>query len=277
MNFTYLKYFMDTVNEGSVQSAAALNFVSQPAISQGIKRLETDLEIDLLNHKRNSIDVTKDGKAVFNEARELFSSIRKYQNEVNKIKNKISGELNIGISNSLVPICLSPALSQFTKDYPEVEVKVRLGKTSTQTELLEDGDIDFGITIKNESLKAYETQVLKKGKFFLYYKQQAPKNLLITETRPETKELMRSLRANRDFPFEKVLEIESWTTIKELICAGYGYGLIPDFLINPKEAKEFELKKKKLDSIPYEIVSFNKAGADLLLQNKYLSICNNKS
>ncbi|MDA8792639.1 LysR family transcriptional regulator [Bacteriovoracaceae bacterium] len=257
MNLTYLKYFIDTVNECSIQKAAKLNFVSQPAVSQGIKKLENELELDLLNHQRNSVNITKDGKALLKAALPLFQSIKNYKTEVYKIKNHEIGELTIGISNSLVSYVLSSALKKFSKAFPGVEVNIKVGKTNDQVGMLQKGEIDVGITINNESVDQFYIKTISKGRFILVGNSSSQDRLIMTEDRPETILFRKSLVKNRKIIFDSEIQVESWSTILDLVETGYGYGLLPDFMIKNTKLNNIS-EKRKLQRPSYEIVYFAK-------------------
>ncbi|MFK8137039.1 MAG: LysR family transcriptional regulator [Bdellovibrionales bacterium] len=262
MNFTNLKYFVDTVKQGSVQASAKLNYVSQPAVSQGIKRLETELDIKLLKHKRNSLIVTNEGHSVFKEACELFFHIRTYEQSIDLIKGTRKSQINIGISNSLVANCLANTLKTFNATYPTTEVKIHLGTTKQQIDKMSQNEIDVGITIFNYELEGYQTETVGKGRLLLYHIEGAQKNLLTTASRPETESLLDFLDKKdiKNTFFRRKIQIQSWTTIKELVLSGYGYGLIPDFMISQTEMDNFKIKPKRILPLQYKIVSFWKPG-----------------
>jgi DNA-binding transcriptional LysR family regulator len=255
MNFTNLKYFIDTATEGSIQKAAKINFVSQPAVSQGIKKLEN--ELDLLRHQRNSINLTKNGQALLKISSPLFQSISKYELELGKLQNRETGKLTIGISNSLVSLILSSALRKFSKKYPKVDLKIKVGKTNDQVSMLEKGKIDLGITINNGTLDKYHSRVIHQGHFYLVGRANSQNRLIMTEDRPETIAIRDSILKNKNLGIENETRVESWSTILDLVKAGHGYGLLPDFIIKKEKLHNIS-KDLKLPRPPYKIVYFTK-------------------
>lgn len=254
MNIANLKYFYDVATLRSMIAAAKKNHVSQPAISQGIKKLEMELDLVLLKHKRNSIELTKEGELVIKKAKPLFDAISTFENDVLKIKSKAKKKIVIGISNSLIPIILNPILDKKGMEFSDLEIDIKLVKTNDQIDLLEKGLIDFGITIDNELLENYSKKCLKKGYFILKGKEQCAKRLLITEKRPETVMLKNILPENK---FNQEMIIESWGSIESLVRSSYGIGLLPDFLANDKEFIDYN-KKWKIKKSAYKIVLFSK-------------------
>lgn len=267
MNFTSLKYFIDTAKHGSTKVASELNHVSQPAISQGIKRLESDLSLKLLNHKRNSIHLTAEGKAIVTAAGALFRSITSFNKEVEAIQNGDKGKVSIGVSNSLVPIILTPVLKVFSKLHPQIDVKLKIGRTSEQTKLMEDGEIDIGITINDGSLGGYKTKKLKNGKFVLIGRQNGFERILLTKERPETVLFKRSYDSIGTY-----VEIDSWSTIVSLAKTGYGKGLAPDFLVPSEKGLIIFSDVKKIKMPTYEVVSFRGSSPLNIAQQKFTKV-----
>lgn len=234
MNINYLKYFVDTANERSTGKAAKLNFVSQPAVSQGIKKLEEQLNLDLLVHKRNSIELTHAGFYVLKHSGEVFSSIKSFENKISNYQNEVSGQLRIAVSTSIAKHFLLKKLNIFTKKYPKVDVSIIFGKTSEQINLVNLNKADFGITILDSVTKEMDITTLKNGHFILTGTKKAQDRLLMTESRIETNALLNKINSKKKESFFKDghVQVQSWSAIKELVSANFGYGLIPDFLID---------------------------------------------
>ena len=65
MNLTQLRYFIDTVEAGSMTQAAQNNFISQSAISKTIKQLEVELDVKLFDRNGKKLALTKQGKVFY--------------------------------------------------------------------------------------------------------------------------------------------------------------------------------------------------------------------
>ena len=248
------------------------NCVSQPAISQGIKRLEGELGINLLNHKRNSVEFTSDAKGVLKYATDLFYAIELFETQIEKVRGGHSGQVRIGISNSLVSYVLAPLIKKLNKRYPEIEPIIKIGKTSDQVSLLERGQIDIGITINNNELDKYHLKSISKGRFILCGSKNAPSRLLTTGPRPEVIDLKKQI-VEKSFSSE--VEIESWSTIYSLVNSGYGIGLLPDFMIRGDKSLMNYNNIFNYRSIEYDIISFSKSkllGANYKIIDDMLNI-----
>ena len=75
-NLIYLKYFIDAAESNSVSESAKKNFVTQSCVSQGIKKLEQTLKVDLTMHLRNRFKLTEEGKIIFIKGKQVFKSLK---------------------------------------------------------------------------------------------------------------------------------------------------------------------------------------------------------
>lgn len=261
MNFSNLKYFCDVVAQGSLKVAAEINFVSQPAISQGIKKLEQDTGLGLLDHRRNTVAITAEGKALYKVAQDLFQAIHNYQVDLSHMKGGGLGALSVAVSSSLVPVVLTSAIRKFEKKYPKILLSIKVAKTSEQLEMMNSGAIDLGICIDDGSLGIYPKSVLRKGHFSLVGVKGCPDRLLLTEARPETLFIKDSLLKQGKAIQE--MKIESWSSIYQLVKNGFGRGLLPDFMFSKKEFQNYS-EQLKLKKAAYEIIAFTNRRASKL-------------
>lgn len=247
ININFLKYFHDVAISGSVSAAAKLNFVSQPAISQGIKKLEESLDFSLMLHKRNNISLTAEGQVVFENAKLVFAGIKDFEDKLSYINENVVGKIRIGTSHTLGKKFLPSFLKSFTSKYPDVDVQIILGKTNDLKRLIENKEIDFALTIDNGELGSLKLYNIYNGQFVLYGKKRNDNKLLITETRPEVMALENSsFYKNQLLNVDRMI-IESWEIIFEFCESALGIGLIPDFMIPDK--------RRILSKIyPYKIV-----------------------
>ena len=72
-NIHFLKYFYSAGKHLSMSKAAAENFVTQSAISQGIHKLELELGIQLISSRKNKLELTSDGELLLDKCENIFS------------------------------------------------------------------------------------------------------------------------------------------------------------------------------------------------------------
>lgn len=235
-NLQHLKYFYDTIRLGGVSQAALENHVSQSAVSQGIAKLETCLNKQLLIHRRNRIQITDIGRSVFNQAGSVFQAVQHLQASIKTPEGEYSGQIVVGCTHSLAQSVLISAINQLATEAPKAQLKLRFGHAALIKQWIGEGSIDFGIALDNEDLSAFETTLLHRGRFDLFRDATKPLTGLITEAiftepRPEVHNVKRAYLEKYGIELRTAMEVSSWETIATLVYESPRVGFIPDYLL----------------------------------------------
>lgn len=166
MNLTIaqLKYALSLEKTGSLTRAAEACFITQPAMSMQLKKLEDELGIQLFDRNKQPIKATPAGEEVLNYARQIIGSLTQLEDSLLHYKDNIEGRLRIGIIPTLAPYLLPYFIGSFTKKYSKLQVSIVELKTQQIIDQLQSNDLDVGILvtpIKEPYIKAmplfYET------------------------------------------------------------------------------------------------------------------------
>ena len=98
--------------------------ISQPAISQSIKKLEEQLDGTLFIRSNKGMELTSEGKMFYDYVKGALELINNAENEFTSFKDLSKGEVKIGASTTLTKIILMNALKNFHKDYPNIEINI---------------------------------------------------------------------------------------------------------------------------------------------------------
>lgn len=134
----------------SFSRAAADLSVTQSAISQSIKNLETKIEVKLFKRSGKQVVLTPEGEKLHALALSYLNQLRDTLEEINHEKNEMSGKIRIGTLTGIGKSWLAPELLEFAKEFPELKVSVTLG---FQEELVKDFEamrLDFLILPEDE-------------------------------------------------------------------------------------------------------------------------------
>lgn len=145
--------FLAAAESGSLSDAAAKLYISQPAISKAIKRLETELDCVLFHRSSRGVQLTDEGRLLYNHISQAFAGISSGENLLRARKSLGIGRIRFGASNTLCKYLLLPHLKQYVHDNPHVNISIDCQSSSHTLKLLDSHDIDIGLTASPDSQK----------------------------------------------------------------------------------------------------------------------------
>lgn len=144
-NLELYKTFYYVAKAGSITAAAQQLSLSQPAVSQSMKLLESQLNVSLFQRTAKGIRLTKEGEILFPYAESCCESIRQGEQKLKELMNLDLGEIRIGASDMTLKYYLLPYLEQFHRQYPKIKVVVSNSPTPETLTALSENRIDLGI------------------------------------------------------------------------------------------------------------------------------------
>jgi len=142
------RIFFEVAKAGSISKAAKLLYISQPAISKSILRLEENLEIALFTRTSKGVSLTPEGQIFYEYLQNAFSAIEAGEIHLAKIKQFNIGKITIGTSNTLCKYILLPYLNKFMKENPHTMVSIFTQSSDKTSLLLSENKIDIGLVAK---------------------------------------------------------------------------------------------------------------------------------
>lgn len=145
INLDLYKVFCYVVRTGSISKASQELFISQPAVSQSIKQLESKLGGQLFIRTPKGVTLTPEGEVLHKYIEQGYNMILQAENKFSEAINLDAGEIRIGASDMTLKYFLLPHLEEFHKRYPKVRIKVTNGPSPETIASLKNGLIDFGV------------------------------------------------------------------------------------------------------------------------------------
>ena len=257
MNLYNLKIFADTARLGSMTKASELNTLSRPAVSQAIKKLESEIGVELLVHRRRFVELTHAGRTLLMKSEALFSEVENIALLLRQGKGPLIRDFKIGSSRTLATFNLTRVLEQLGDEYPHVSMQVQMANSNALVRKLESREIDIAFFIGDDSVEGSKQSVIGRGHFALVKPKAAKHELVkyaITEKRPETDRLRTLFERSQGRSLPVFAEIHSWDAIWHAVNEGICGGLIPDFLFASKPAANNSAYTVILPKVfPYEI------------------------
>lgn len=141
-----MKIFLTAAETGSFSEAGRRLQLSQPAISQQIRALETRLDIQLFHRAGRHIQLTEMGQTLIPLARNLVNHASDVQDTIQALKGDVVGMLKLACSTSAGKYILPKLIAGFIDRYPAVQVVCRVGTRGSALEMLVKGEAQIAIT-----------------------------------------------------------------------------------------------------------------------------------
>jgi LysR family transcriptional regulator, transcriptional activator of the cysJI operon len=139
------KVFCDLIETNSFSKAAALNQLTQSAVSQQVRNLETRLGCKLVERAGRSISLSPEGEAFLRACRAILRTWTDLEGELCGLRDEVAGKLRIASIFSIGLHELPPRLKRFQQEFPSVEVHVEYRRSPQVYELVERGEADLGL------------------------------------------------------------------------------------------------------------------------------------
>jgi len=143
MEIRQLRYFLSTVHLGSVGGAAAAHFVTQPAVSLQIRKLEEELGQKLFDRRGRRLFPTEAGSALVARAEDVIRSLDALETELHGLKQLERGTLRVGNTDAASVYVLPPVYRSFHSRYPGLRIEITVGDTRHLLAALSAGRIEL--------------------------------------------------------------------------------------------------------------------------------------
>ena len=242
INFEYYKIFYLVAKSKSFTKAADKLFVSQPAVTQNIKKLEDELGRKLFYRTSKGIELTEEGKNLFNYLENSIEILNNAEEKFRQYANMETGTIKIRTGSTNAKTVLYEPLKEFMKKYPKMNVELSQGSHKESVKMLNNGEIDMVILNLPYDVELHNIEMIsfieKEYVFVMSKKYKEQKNVvinklsdlnkydLITSTRETTyrKVLEQHLPENEKLNITYQIMMESYK--KELVLANLGIAFI---------------------------------------------------
>src|SRR5688572_4214579 len=145
MDFDQLRLFVDLVREQSFTKVAERNFVTQPAVSLSIQKLEDELGTKLLERTTRKVLVTEEGRILYDYARDILAKAQEAKTVLLERQDKVLGSIRLATVHSVGLYELPASLKEFIRRYPEVNIHIEYQLSDQVYRSVVDGDADLGL------------------------------------------------------------------------------------------------------------------------------------
>ena len=254
----YRVFYIVAKNKHMTKASEELH-ISQPAISQSIKKLEDQLGGTLFLRSNKGMELTSEGKMFYEYVKGALELINNAENEFTSFKDLSKGEIKIGCSTTLTKLVFMEALKDYHLDYPNININITNDLTSNLINDLKLGKLDFVIfnesNIKETNLNLEKIKELKQG--FIYnpefyddkintFEDLNKFPLILQKEESNSRKLLDYIALQNNVKLIPKMEVVSQELITEFtnIGLGIGFAIIDLAKRNYKNLKELKINKK---------------------------------
>ncbi|MBT2667279.1 LysR family transcriptional regulator [Bacillus sp. ISL-4] len=145
MKIENLEVFCLVVEEGSINKASRKKYLTQPAVTRQIHQIEKVYDTLLFEREKGKLTLSESGKVLYPIAKKIVNDFAQSLAIINESKVKGSFALNIGASLTIGEYLLPKILGEFKKDFPEIEVTLKIGSTPLILKQLKKDEIHIAL------------------------------------------------------------------------------------------------------------------------------------
>jgi len=142
MTLNELRYIVAVAQERNFRRAAEKSFISQPALSLAIQKLEDELGIKIFERGKNEVSVTPVGSEIVEQAQRALEEIGQIREIARQGKDQLASTLRLGIIYSVGPYLLPELVPALKKLAPEMTLEIEENITANLDTLLRNGKLD---------------------------------------------------------------------------------------------------------------------------------------
>ena len=145
MDLRQLRYFLAVARAGSFSRAAEAAGISQPALSEQIRKLESSLGAPLFERLARGVRLTPAGQRLLVHAQKILREVTDARQSLEALRTRVAGRLTVGAIPTVLPYLLAPRVEDFRRTHPEVELRLVEDVTARLLEGLLAGDLDLAV------------------------------------------------------------------------------------------------------------------------------------
>ncbi len=243
MELRHLRYFVMVADELHFGRAAQRLFIAQPPLSQQIRQLEEELEVELFVRTSRKVALTEAGQAFLKEARAILTRVDQAKLLAQRTARGEVGELSLGFTNSAAFELLPRLLSAYRERYPHIHVTLQELRRDEQINALHTGRVQMAILRPMVTSVELSSEIIQREPLLLVLPSKHPlvhkEHVAIQDLAQETFVMLPrywsstfydqiiSLCYSAGFSPEVAQEAAEIHTIVGLVAANIGISLVP--------------------------------------------------
>ena len=237
MRYVQLRAFHYVAVHGGFSKAAAALFLTQPAISDQVRKLEEEYDVKLFFRHKRQVTMTDTGRQLLDFTRRMFDTENQALEFLSEARALRAGSLRIVADSALHLLHLLP---QFRAQYPGIELAIHSGNTQDVLRKLDNYEADIGvlgelierpdlvsIRLGTDPLVAFVAHTHPWGRRrSVKLADLCQQPLVLRERGSRTRQKLEEEARMRDLPLTIAIEAEGREAVREIVASGTGVGVV---------------------------------------------------
>ena len=243
-----LQYFIAVAEEGTVSGAAQSLSISQSAVTEAIKELESDLGVTLFERHRRGLTITHKGHQFYRHANRILTDVQDARRSFIGEEAAPPSHLSLGVTSLVAGYVLSDLLARFRRAYPGIDVSAIEDNGDYLEHLLIGGELDVAVMVISNlrDRNALQAEIFETSPYRLWlplgHKLASAESialsdlsseplimLTVDETEENTGKLLSAFSARPNVAFRT----RSVEAVRSLVATGAGIAILPDLVYRP--------------------------------------------
>jgi LysR family transcriptional regulator, transcriptional activator of the cysJI operon len=279
MQLESLKMFVDVVETGSFSRAAQLNHVTQSAVSQQIRALESRYEQRLLSRSARQVTATPAGERLFRGCKEVLARFGEVEEEIREQSTEISGSTTISSIYSVGLHELHELQKELLRTHPRINVRLSYRRSDSVYDDVIMGNADLGLVAYPQPRAGVDVVPFREDKLGLVLSPNhplaskakvamsaiAPLPFIAFDREAPTRKGIDKMFRDKNIDLQPIMEMDNVETIKRAVELGLGVSVLPLPTVN------LEVTTGSLVVKPFSDGNFTRPIGILVRKGKYLS------
>ena len=260
MTIRQLEVFLAIAHAQSFSRAAERIHLSQPTLSEHMKQLEEELDVQLFVRHSRSVSLTEAGRVFEDYATRVVATLAAGKNAIAELDGLERGSLVVGASTTPGTYVLPARIARFREQYPGITIALQIGNSRSVEERVRDGEVDIAVIgghLLGPSERCVaagivdELQLIVPPNYPVKNGTLAPERLarervLIREEGSATRQATERALRQAGVTLRPAMELDHTETIKRAVMAGLGVAFVSRYAV------EDEIKSGRLRTLPVQ-------------------------
>ena len=247
MNSKQLEIFLKVAEAGNLSQAARAAGRMQSVLSRQIRELEANLGTALFRRTGRGLSVTDAGRRLYDRASHIVSEMGEAEREIRNLGRTRLTQATIAMPTTMGRMIIKPLVAAIFDEFPGIHLRIREGTSGPILDWITARRIDVAILYNTMSTPPSATETICEETMYLVGPAPAPTLPAVTDVAalenvplilPGPTEALRILcetsAAQVGIRLNVVIEADTFTAIRQMIDAGYGYSILPFPAVQPE-------------------------------------------